>query len=128
MAVAVVGTATTFLAWGGSGERRRTSYELVDVADRAGVVPDALAAWTWIWFFVPGLAGAAILTFALRHYFTLGAVSATLGALMVVGAVAVARSPLVPEIGASAGGFAGVATLAGGVATVVLDRRERAAR
>ncbi|HSP04392.1 MAG TPA: hypothetical protein VLR27_12860, partial [Acidimicrobiales bacterium] len=42
--LALVTTAATFLDWGRSGQRVRTSYELVDVADRAGVLADD-AAW-----------------------------------------------------------------------------------
>lgn len=120
---AAVATVTTFGPWGGSGQSTRSSYALVDIAGRAGVVPASVAGMTWIWYLVPVLCGLAFVGAAAHRPRAAGAFSTTLGALVVTAAVLVSRSPLVVEAGAVAGGFAGAATMMTGAATVVVPWR-----
>lgn len=122
LAGAAVATASTFAPWGRSGEASRSSYQIVDIADRAGVVPDSAANFTWVWYLVPILCGAAFVAAALGRPRSVGAVCTILGALVVAGAVLVSSSPLVTEPGAVAGGLAGVTTIVIGAATVVAPR------
>ncbi len=116
-------TITTFLPWGGSGERRRSSYEIIDIAGRAGVVPDAVDGLTWIWYLVPALCGVVLIAASLHRPRTVGAVSTTLGALIVGGAVLVSRSPLATEAGALAGGLAGAVTMTSGAVAFAVPWR-----
>ncbi len=114
-------TVTTFLPWGASGERTRSSYEIVDVADRAGVLDSGLAGLAWVWFLVPVLCGGALLALAVARPTTVGALSTTLGTMTVVGGVIVARSPLVTQLGAYAAIVTGGVTACVGAATLIFD-------
>jgi hypothetical protein len=65
--LAVATTVATFLGWGRSGQRSRSSYELVDIADRAGVLPDA---WAWaapLLYLAPAVCGVVLVALALRR-------------------------------------------------------------
>ena len=122
----VVTTATTFLGWGRSGQRTRTSYELVDVAGRAGVLDGDLAWAAPVWFLVPAACGAALLALAVRRRTIAGALTTTLGALVGTGAVLVDRSPLVAQPAVGVAVVLGVVTALSGVAVVVTARKETA--
>jgi hypothetical protein len=128
MAVAVVlglaATATTFLDWGRSGRRWRTSYELVDVADRAGVLPSDLAGVASLWYLVPALAGALLLAAALRRPLVAGILATTLGALVGTGSVLVVRSPLVTAHAVTAAVVLGAGTALMGAVVLVTARKE----
>ena len=119
-------TATTFLAWGRSGERSRNSYELVDVADRAGVLPGSVSGIAPVWFLVPAACGVAVLAVAARRHALAGALTTTLGALVGTGAILVARSPLVAEPAVVAAGVLGACTVLSGVAVLGAARKETA--
>lgn len=120
---ASVATITTILPWGGSGERRRSSYEIVDIAARAGVVPDAFDDLTWIWHLAPALCGVVLIAASLHRPRAVGVASTTLGGLIVAGAVLVSTSPLAAEPGALAGGLAGVVTMMSGAAAFAVPWR-----
>lgn len=122
----LLATAATFLGWGRSGRRTRSSYELVDVADRAGVVPDALAGIAPIWYLVPALCGLLVLAAALRRHRVAGAAATTLGALVGTGAVLVERSPLVAAPAARVAVVLAVCTVLSGAAVLVTARKELA--
>jgi len=127
-ALAVATTATTPLAWGGSGSRWRSSYEVVDVAERAGVLPEGVAGLAAVWYLVPALAGAVVLAAALRRPRLAGALATTLGALVGTGAFLVGRSPLVTAAAVPAAAVLGATTvLCGGAAVLVTARKEKAA-
>lgn len=124
--LAVATTVTTFLGWGRSGTRRRSSYDLVDVAERAGVLPE-----TWAWsapllYLAPAACGLVLVALAVGRA-TIAAVAATtLGALVGTAALLVVRSPLVAEPAAWAAVVLGAGTTLSGVAVLVTARKETA--
>jgi hypothetical protein len=122
----LVTTATTFLGWGRSGQRVRTSYELVDVADRAGVLADDAAWAAPLWFLGPAACGAVLVALAAHRRALAGALTTTLGALVGTGAVLVDRSPLVAEPAVGVAVVLGAATALSGVAVLVTARKETA--
>lgn len=122
----MLATASTFLGWGRSGQRTRSSYELVDIADRAGVLPDTLAGIAPIWFLVPALCGLLVLAAAGRCHRLAGGVATTLGVLVGTGAVLVERSPLVAVPAARAALVLAVCTALSGVAVLSTARKEMA--
>lgn len=123
----LITTATTFLAWGRSGERSRNSYELVDVAGRAGVLPGSLASLAPLWFLVPAACGLVVVAVAARRHALAGVLTTTLGALVGTGAILVARSPLIAEPAVMAAGGLGACTVLSGVAVLGTARKETAA-
>lgn len=124
--LALVTTATTFLHWGRSGQRTRTSYELVDVAGRAGVLDDDVAWAATLWFLVPAVCGAALVVLAAHRHAIAGVLMATLGALVGTGAILVDRSPLVAEPAVGVAVVLGGVTALSGVAVLVMARKETA--
>lgn len=124
LAGATAATAATFAPWGRSGEASRSSYQLVEIAGRAGVVPDWASAFTPLWYVVPILCGLAFIAAAAGRPRSVGTVCSILGALVVLAAVLVSSSPLVTESGAVAGGLAGAVTIVIGAAIVVAPRPE----
>lgn len=124
--LALATTATTSLDWGRSGERSRTSYELVEVVDRAGVLDGAAARWAPLWFLVPTICGIALVALATRRHVVAGLVTATLGALVGTGAILVDRSPLVAEPAVWVAVALGGATVLSGAAVLVTARKETA--
>lgn len=124
--LAVATTATTFLGWGRSGERSRSSYALVDVAERAGVLPDR---WAWsavLLYLAPAVCGVVLVALAGARASIAGVAATTLGALVGTAAFLVIRSPLVAEPGAWAAVVLGAGTTLGGVAVLVTARKETA--
>jgi hypothetical protein len=124
--LAVATTATTFLAWGRSGTRRRSSYGLVDIADRAGVLPDS---WGWaasLLCLVPAACGVVLVALAAARASIAGPAATTLGALVGTAAVLVIRSPLVAEPAVWAAAVLGAGTTLSGVAVLVTARKETA--
>ncbi len=117
--LAVVTTATTFGPWGRSGRRVRTSYGLVDVAERAGVLAPRMADLSVVWLFAPALCGVVLVAFALRHNAMGYVATVTLGALVATGGVLVARSPLVLQSGAAFGIATGCCAMLVGTAALV---------
>ena len=126
-ALAVVTTATTFAPWASSGDRVRTSYAVVDVVERAGVLTSSSATVSVVWYFVPALCGVVLVCASLGRVVIAGGSAVTLGALVAAGGVLVARSPLGTEPGATVGVLTGVCTALAGVAALVTitERRER---
>jgi hypothetical protein len=120
----LVTTASTFLPWAGSGERWRTGYEVVEVADRAGVLPAGLAGVAPLWNLVPALAGAIVLAAALGRRLAHGALTTTMGVLVTIGSVAVRRSPLDTAAAVEVALVLGVVTALSGAAVAVTAREE----
>ena len=118
-AFALIATATTFLPWGRSGSRSRSSYDIVDVAGRADVLPTSMASLAPAWFLIPVLCGLVLLAVAARRVRLAAAGAATLGALVTAGGVLVARSPLVTEPGAIIGSVAGGSTVLAGAVVLI---------
>jgi hypothetical protein len=116
--------AATFAPWGASGERSRNSYEIVDIAERADVIPGSLAGVAQLWFLVPALCGVVLVAISLRLVRLAGVGAATLGGLVGAASVLVARSPLVLEPGAIIGAVAGGCTVIAGGAVLVTASRQ----
>lgn len=125
-ALALATTVTTFLDWGRSGRRSRSSYELVDVADRAGVLPERWAAAAGVLYLAPAACGLVLVAAAARRHTLAGVATATLGALVGTAAILVARSPLVAEPAARAAALLGAGTALSGFAVLVTARKETA--
>lgn len=122
--LAMATTVVTFFVWGRSGERSRTGYELVDIADRAGVLPDS---WAWsapLLYLAPAGCGVVLVALASGRARIAGAAATTLGALVGTAATLVIRSPLVAEPAAPAAVVLGAGTTLGGVAVLVTARKE----
>lgn len=126
VALALAATTTTFLDWGRSGQRSRSSYQLVDVADRAGVLPDRWAGWAAVVYLAPAACGVVVIAFAARRHLIVGLATTTLGALVGTAALLVARSPLVVEPAGWAAVLVGAGTTLAGVAVLVTARKETA--
>lgn len=107
-ATAVV-VVSTFLPWGQTGRRVRSSHELVDVADRAGVVPDWAEPVARMWLFVPLLAGVALIALGLARHRIAGIALGTLGSLVATGGLLTHRAPIEVRFGATIGLLAGLA-------------------
>jgi len=125
VALSLATTLTTVIPWGSSGHRARSSYALVDVAGRAGVLPDDLATAAKAWYLIPVLCGVVLLTAALRSTRPAGVAAATLGTLVAVGGVLVVRSPLVTEPGAAVGIVVGLLTASCGTVAAVTGGRQK---
>jgi len=125
-ACGLAAAASTALDWGRSGQRWRSSYELVDVTGQAGVLPDGLAGAARSWFLVPALAGALLVAAALRRHGLAGGAATTLGALVGTGSILVGRSPLLLGPAATAALVLGAATTLGGVVVLVAARTQEA--
>lgn len=125
--VATVATASTTMApWARSGNRVRTSYDLVEVVGRAGVVPDRYDWFASAWLAVPALCGLVLVMAALGRRHAAAVLATTLGALVGIGGVLVLRSPLVAEFGARGGTVLGAVTvLAGVLATMTTTKDPR---
>lgn len=125
-ALAVITALTTIPGWASSGQRTRTSYELVDAVERAGVLDGAAARAAPLWFLVPALCGIALVALAARRHTVGGLATTTLGALVGTGAILVGRSPLVAGSAVAVAAVTGAATVLCGVAVLVTGRKEMA--
>lgn len=98
-ALTVILLAATFTPWARSGERVRSSYELVDVAGTAGIVSESIESLVRAWYLVP--IGCAVVflsgVFAARR--TAALALATVGASIATFSYLVVRSPLIPAGG-----------------------------
>jgi hypothetical protein len=87
------------LPWAGSGRRDRSSYELVQFADRNDLLPGAVAGAARVWLLAPLALGVVLAALAFgRGRVALG-VGVVLAAAVVLLAVAVLQSPLEPRYG-----------------------------
>ncbi|MDZ7676865.1 MAG: hypothetical protein U5K30_17595 [Acidimicrobiales bacterium] len=125
MALTTVTTVLTALPWGSSGDRARSSYQIIEVVERAGVMPSSTAGLAPVWLFVPALCGAAVLAAAFHAPRLAAGLAGTLGSMVVVGGVLVARSPLITEPAATASVLAGTGTTATAVATLATTWRRK---
>lgn len=125
-ACGLLAAGTTALDWARSGQRWRSSFELVDVAERAGVLPDRAAGLAPLWYLVPALAGALLVAAGLRRHALAGGAATTLGALVGTGSFLVERSPLVPGPAVTTALVLGTVTAIGGLAVLATARRTEA--
>lgn len=90
--------AATFAPWARSGERARTSYELVEVAKEAGIVT-SLEPLMRAWYLVPLGCGVVFLCGFFTARRAAGLALATVGAAIAWFSYLVIRSPLLPTGG-----------------------------
>lgn len=116
-------TVATFLPWASSGARTRTSYEIVDVAERAGVLSDSTEAVAGLWYLVPVVCGLALVGVAARSVRLVTLTAGTIGLTVVAGGMLVARSPLGAEPGLFLATGLGVVAIASGIGTQIISKR-----
>ncbi len=120
---AVATTVATFFPWASSGARTRSSYAVIDVAGRAGVLSDSTEGLSGLWYVIPLLCGMVLVGVALRSVFLVSLTAGTIGALVVVGGLLVARSPLGAEPGLYLAVGFGTITAGSGIGTLIMDKR-----
>lgn len=113
--------AAGFLPWGASGRAERSSYALVGVVDRLGVLRGADAVLIRVWYLAPVAAAAAWLAAALGRRRLAAGIAAGLALTGVAFAEAVRRSPLLGRPGPYATMGAAAVALAG-VALTLIER------
>jgi hypothetical protein len=130
-AVLVVGGVTLVVAgslmpWVRTGARRRSSYQLVAIADRLGVLPsglDTVVARGWV--FIPLLAAVSVAAVVLGRLFVAGITAIVTGLYTVVMAWTVASSPLWAQRGVSVTVVGGIIAVLGGGALALTARTAR---
>ena len=87
------------LPWAASGSRDRSSYQLVQFAERNELLPSSIAGVATVWLLVPFAGAAVVAAVALGRRRI--AVGIGIGLAVATGALAVAvyQSPLVPRYG-----------------------------
>lgn len=116
--------AAGFLPWGASGRRDRSSYALVGVADRLGVLDGAAATAARAWYLAPAVAAAVWLAAALGRPAIARLLAAGLAAGGVALAIAVRRSPVLGRPGPYAT-IAAAAVVGVGLVLALWEREER---
>lgn len=120
---AVATLVATFLPWASSGARARSSYALVDIVERAGILSPTWAGLSNLWFLLPVLVGAALLAVSVGSARLVALTTGTIAVLVITGGLLVARSPLVVEPGLVLAVGTGVCTGGTGIGTMILTRR-----
>ena len=121
---AVVTLGATFLPWASSGARSRSSYAIIDVVERAGVLSPTWSGLSRLWYLLPVLVGAALLAVAIGSVRLVALTTGTIGVLVITGGLLVARSPLVVEPGLLLAVGAGACTGCTGIGTMISTRRK----
>lgn len=121
--VAVAGLATVVLAsfapWLRSGERTRSSYDLVQVVDRIDVLDGGSLRWLpTAWVCVPLLAAIAIACFVGGAPRWAAGLSAVVGGFALVVGWAVLEAPFCPEWGSRAAVGGGALVVISGAAVI----------
>lgn len=123
MIATTASTAATFLPWATSGERTRSSYEVIEVAGRAGVLSDSTELLAGLWYLVPIACGVALVGAAIRSVLLVTLTAGTIGLTVVAGGMLVARSPLGAEPGLYLASGLGVVAAATGISTLIMTKR-----
>ncbi len=110
--------ACAFLPWATSGRASRSSYALARSAERLDLINAAWQRGLVVgWYFMPLAVAALWLAAVARRPFAVAALGTGVGALAVIGALAVRSTRLQPEFGTSATIVAGGLAVVGAVAT-----------
>lgn len=125
VAATTAATLATFLPWGSSGARTRTSYEIVDVVERAGVLSESTELLAALWYLVPLVCGLALVGVAIRSVRLVTLTAGTIGCTVVAGGMLVARSPLGAEPGLFLATGLGVVAAVSGIGTQIMTKRRR---
>lgn len=112
-----------FAPFARSGDRTRTSFELVDVAGRAGVLPSPYDRLAPVWYSVPAICGVVLLAVSLRRHRLAGASATTLGLLVSGAGVLVQRSVLASTPATVLAIPLGALTAGCGIAVLITARR-----
>jgi hypothetical protein len=125
VAVVVVGA---FAPWVRTGRRRRSSFDLVGVADRLGVVPSGVATvLARGWVLVPLLGAVALAALVIGAHRVAAVASVATGVYTLAMVWFVATSPLGTEAGLTTSMVGGMITVIGGLFlgwAVRADRRK----
>jgi hypothetical protein len=124
VAAALVVVMAAFLPWGRSGEADRSSFELVQAADRLGVLTGRTRHLAVAWYLLPALVALLWIAATLRRPVAVAALGLAAGGLAVAGAAVVLASPLKIGPGVPIAGAAGVAAVAGALLHAA-DRERR---
>jgi hypothetical protein len=116
-AVGVAGAS--FLPWVRSGSAHRSSYEVVEAADRLGVVSGTGALAVRAWFLLPLVVAGACLAASLGRAGPAVALGGLAGAAAALLAYLVGRSPLTTGVGWTATLAAAAVVLAGAALSAV---------
>jgi len=123
VAGAVAVAVAAFLPWGGSGEATRTSFELVQVAERLDLLQgrnrQVAAA---LWYLLPLVVALVWLAATFDRSVVVAVLGVVVGALAISGAAVVVSSPLKTQPGVPIAVLAG-GTAVGGAALIALERR-----
>jgi hypothetical protein len=112
-----------FLPWGGSGDATRSSFELVQAAERLDLLRGGNRQFAAVlWYLLPALVALVWLAATFERPFATAALGAAVGVLAVGGALVVVASPLKVEPGVPIAVLAG-GTAMGGAAFIALERR-----
>jgi hypothetical protein len=127
--VAVLGVVLvvvgSLLPWVRTGRRRRSSYDLIGLADRLGVLPaGAAGVLARAWVLAPLLAGATVAAVALHRRTVAGVLAVVTGLYAVVLGALVWTSPLATEAGVAVSVSGGIVAGLGGGALIVLGRSD----
>ena len=122
LGAATAALGASFLAWGTSGHRSRTSYELSRVAVRFELLPSALEPFAHVWLLLPVLVGVAWLARATGRDRVAASVCVVVGVLSAVAAALTMQSPLVTEAGATIALGTGVLAIGAGIVRLLFAR------
>ena len=123
VAGAVAVALAAFLPWAGSGDATRSSFELVQVAERLDVLDGRnRQLGAVLWYLLPAIVALVWLAATFERPVATAALSASVGVLAIGGAGVVVASPLKAEVGVPIAVVAGVAALAG-AALIARERR-----
>lgn len=132
-ALVVVGLALvvggSFGPWLVSGRRRRSSYELLQVADRLGFLgsgPGRVLPRTWV--FVPMAAALALVALTTNRNIVAGTVAALVGVYALVLGVGVLVAPIDTGWGTALGAIGGSVATVGGLTLVISRPAPRSAQ
>lgn len=125
LAASVATLACAFLPWGISGEARRSSFQLLGVAQRLGIFDGPVRSAVAVgWYLVPLLVALMWVGVVTGYRWPVTGLAVVVGALGVVLAIAVWRSPVQAGIGANATMLTGVVGVLSAGLTVWRDKEQ----
>ncbi len=107
----VAGLGVSFIGWGRSGSRSRSSYELVRSARSLDLLDGLWADLAQVWFVIPLLVAVAVVAGIFNRTGVLAVLGVAIGSLLLVGWWQVKESILGVDTGATAGAVLGLAAV-----------------
>jgi hypothetical protein len=105
----MAGLGVSFVGWGRSGSRSRSSYELVRSARSLDLIDGLWADVAQGWFVIPLLVAVAVVAGLFNRSGVLALLGVAIGSLLMVGWWQVKESILAVDTGATAGAVLGLA-------------------